>query len=173
MFVTFFYFKSSDDDEDSSQPDAKKARTAANSESAAKPKERYLDKPRQLFWEKRLSGLRASYPDEGEEDEEEEGEEKDAKGQQRSHHRGRREPFKLPSLLKPVGPPGIDEEGSGEVMVLASISTSLHLGGGSGAAGAASGAAASGATGQKNGAADLPTTEIKGQANVKVSLRTF
>ena len=37
------------------------------------------------------------------------------------------EAFRLPSVFKPVGPPGVESEGQGEVMVLASISTSLHV----------------------------------------------
>ncbi len=134
--------------ESSAPPDAKKPKTDSNSS-------KFLDKPRQLFWEKRLSGIRASYPDE------EDG----------------LESFRLPSVLKPVGPPGVDEKGSGEVMVLASISTSLHLSGGSGAAGSGAAAAASGgAAAGKGGASasaaaanDLPSTEIKGQTNSKVS----
>ena len=56
-----------------------------------------IEKPRQLFWEKRLSGIRASYPDE------------------------QYEPVSLPNSLKPVGP-GVEDD-----VVLASISTSLHL----------------------------------------------
>jgi len=61
-----------------------------------------LDKPRQIFWEKRLSGLRPSYPDE-----------EDVY-----------QPFKMPPHFKPVGP-GVDTD-----LLLASISTSIHLGSG-------------------------------------------
>ncbi|CAB4057851.1 MBD2 [Lepeophtheirus salmonis] len=59
------------------------------------------EKPRQLFWEKRLSGLRASYPDED------------------------YEPFSLPSNITAVGP-GVNND-----IVLASIATVLHMGNGS------------------------------------------
>merc|ERR1711997_508857 len=55
------------------------------------------EKPRQLFWEKRLSGLRASYPDE------------------------EYQPFLLPSHFKPMGP-GVKND-----VLLASISTNLHM----------------------------------------------
>ena len=72
--------------------------------AAAKPpkskddgKSAVSERPRQLFWEKRLSGMRPSYPDE------------------------QYEPVSLPTNLRPVGP-GIEDD-----VVLASISTSLHL----------------------------------------------
>jgi len=55
------------------------------------------EKPRQLFWEKRLSGLRASYPDE------------------------EYQPFLLPGHFKPMGP-GVKND-----VLLASISTNLHM----------------------------------------------
>jgi len=55
------------------------------------------EKPRQLFWEKRLSGLRASYPDE------------------------EYQPFLLPSHFKPMGP-GVKND-----VLLASISTNIHM----------------------------------------------
>ena len=55
------------------------------------------EKPRQLFWEKRLSGLRPSYPDED------------------------FQPFSLPEIFKAVGPSMRPES------VLASISTSLLM----------------------------------------------
>ena len=55
------------------------------------------EKPRQLFWEKRLSGLRASYPDE------------------------EYQPFLLPGHFKPMGP-GVKND-----VLLASISTNIHM----------------------------------------------
>ena len=55
------------------------------------------EKPRQLFWEKRLSGLRASYPDE------------------------EYQPFLLPGHFKAMGP-GVQND-----VLLASISTNLHM----------------------------------------------
>jgi len=55
------------------------------------------EKPRQLFWEKRLSGLRASYPDE------------------------EYQPFLLPGHFKPIGP-GVKND-----VLLASISTNIHM----------------------------------------------
>jgi len=55
------------------------------------------EKPRQLFWEKRLSGLRASYPDE------------------------EYQPFLLPTHFKPMGP-GVKND-----VLLASISTNIHM----------------------------------------------
>ena len=55
------------------------------------------EKPRQLYWEKRLSGLRPSYPHDS------------------------FEPFALPKNFKPIGPGVIDD------IVLASITTSLHM----------------------------------------------
>ena len=58
------------------------------------------ERPRQVFWEKRLAGLAASYPDEA------------------------YEPFRLPQNFLPVGP-GVKND-----VVLASLSSSLHLAGG-------------------------------------------
>lgn len=55
------------------------------------------EKPRQLYWEKRLSGLRPSYPKES------------------------FEPFELPKNFKPIGPGVVDD------IALASITTSLHM----------------------------------------------
>ena len=55
------------------------------------------EKPRQLYWEKRLSGLRPSYPKES------------------------FEPFELPQNFKPIGPGIVDD------IALASITTSLHM----------------------------------------------
>lgn len=55
------------------------------------------EKPKQLYWEKRLSGLRPSYPQES------------------------FEAFELPKNFKPVGPGVIDD------IALASITTSLHM----------------------------------------------
>merc|ERR1719278_811294 len=55
------------------------------------------EKPRQLYWEKRLSGLGPSYP------------------------KGSFEPFELPKNFKPVGPE-IDD-----IEALASITTTLHM----------------------------------------------
>jgi len=55
------------------------------------------EKPRQLYWEKRLSGLRPSYPKES------------------------FEPFELPKNFKPIGPGIVDD------IALASITTSLHM----------------------------------------------
>lgn len=60
-------------------------------------KQSTAEKPRQLYWEKRLSGLRPSYPEDD------------------------FEAFELPKNFKPVGP-GV----SGDI-VLASITTSLHM----------------------------------------------
>jgi len=69
-----------------------------------------LDKPRQIFWEKRLSGLQPSY-DDNELLDDEDGD-------------ICRQTFKMPSHFKPVGP-GVDTD-----ILLASISTSIHLGSG-------------------------------------------
>jgi len=55
------------------------------------------EKPRQLYWEKRLTGLSPSYPDES------------------------FEPFELPKNFKPIGPGVLDD------IALASITTSLHM----------------------------------------------
>jgi len=55
------------------------------------------EKPKQLYWEKRLSGLRPSYPN------------VDV------------EPFELPKNFKPIGPGVVDD------IALASIATSLHI----------------------------------------------
>ena len=55
------------------------------------------EKPRQLYWEKRLTGLRPSYPEDT------------------------FEPFVLPKNFKPVGPGVVAD------IALASISTSLHM----------------------------------------------
>ena len=55
------------------------------------------EKPKQLYWEKRLSGLRPSYP------------------------QNTFEPFELPKNFKPVGPGVLDD------IALASITTSLHM----------------------------------------------
>merc|ERR1719225_1225844 len=55
------------------------------------------EKPKQLYWEKRLSGLRPSYPN------------------------VTLQPFELPKNFKPVGP-GVVED-----IALASIATSLHI----------------------------------------------
>ena len=60
-------------------------------------KQTAAEKPRQLFWEKRLSGLRASYPDE------------------------EYQPFLLPGHFKPMGP-GVKND-----VLLASISTNIHM----------------------------------------------
>merc|ERR1719400_2602249 len=56
------------------------------------------EKPKQLYWEKRLSGLRPSYPKEVSV-----------------------EPFELPKNFKPIGPGVVDD------IALASIATSLHI----------------------------------------------
>jgi len=74
--------------------------SAENGNSGAKVKvdgKQTAEKPRQLFWEKRLSGLRASYPDE------------------------EYQPFLLPSHFKPMGP-GVKND-----VLLASISTNIHM----------------------------------------------
>ena len=55
------------------------------------------EKPRQLYWEKRLTGLSPSYTDET------------------------FEPFELPKNFKPIGPGVLDD------IALASITTSLHM----------------------------------------------
>ena len=55
------------------------------------------EKPKQLYWEKRLSGLRPSYP------------------------QNTFEPFELPKNFKPIGPGVLDD------IALASITTSLHM----------------------------------------------
>jgi len=55
------------------------------------------EKPRQLYWEKRLSGLKPSYP------------------------KNTFEPFELPKNFKPIGPGVMDD------IALASITTSLHM----------------------------------------------
>ena len=55
------------------------------------------ERPKQLYWEKRLSGLRPTYP------------------------REPFEPYKLPKNFKPVGP-GVSDD-----IALASITTALHL----------------------------------------------
>lgn len=55
------------------------------------------EKPKQLYWEKRLSGLKPSYPE------------------------NTFEPFELPKNFKPVGPGIVDD------IALASITTSLHM----------------------------------------------
>ena len=55
------------------------------------------EKPKQLYWEKRLSGLRPSYT------------------------QNTFEPFELPKNFKPVGPGVLDD------IALASITTSLHM----------------------------------------------
>jgi hypothetical protein len=60
-------------------------------------KQNTSEKPRQLYWEKRLSGLRPSYPEET------------------------FEPFELPKNFKPIGPGILDD------IALASITTSLHM----------------------------------------------
>jgi methyl-CpG-binding domain protein 2 len=60
-------------------------------------KQNSAEKPRQLFWEKRLASLRPSYPDD------------------------EFQPFSLPDIFKPLGP-GIECESA-----LASISTALHM----------------------------------------------
>lgn len=60
-------------------------------------KQNSSEKPRQLFWEKRLAGLRPSYPDD------------------------EFQAFALPEIFKPLGP-GIECESA-----LASISTALHM----------------------------------------------
>lgn len=83
-----------------------------------------LDKPRQIFWEKRLSGLQPSYEEDDEmarrenEDEEEMGEGESGRRQQQQPWPA----FKMPSHFKPVGP-GVETD-----ILLASISTSIHLG---------------------------------------------
>jgi len=76
---------------------ADETNTAKAPKSKDEGKSPVAEKPRQLFWEKRLSGIRASYPDE------------------------QYEPISLPNNLRPVGP-GVEDD-----VVLASISTSLHL----------------------------------------------
>ena len=55
------------------------------------------ERPRQLYWEKRLTGLSPSYTDES------------------------FEPFELPKNFKPIGPGVLDD------IALASITTSLHM----------------------------------------------
>ena len=86
-----------------------------------------LDKPRQIFWEKRLSGLQPSYEEDDEmareNEDEEEDEEMGEAGE--SGRRQQQQPwpaFKMPSHFKPVGP-GVETD-----ILLASISTSIHLG---------------------------------------------
>jgi len=56
------------------------------------------EKPKQLYWEKRLSGLCPSYP------------------------KGSFEPFELPKNFKPIGPGVVDD-----IEALASITTTLHM----------------------------------------------
>lgn len=86
-----------------------------------------LDKPRQIFWEKRLSGLQPSYEDDEiarENEEEEDDDEEMGEGESggRRQQQQSRPAFKMPSHFKPVGP-GVETD-----ILLASISTSIHLG---------------------------------------------
>ncbi len=60
-------------------------------------KQSTAEKPRQLYWEKRMAGMRPSYPEE------------------------EFQPFELPKNFKPIGP-GIEDD-----VALASITTSLHM----------------------------------------------
>jgi len=84
-----------------------------------------LDKPRQIFWEKRLSGLQPSYEDAQQQQQQQEDEEDDESmddGEAARRRHQQRPAFKLPAHFKPVGP-GVDTD-----ILLASISTSIHLG---------------------------------------------
>lgn len=89
-----------------------------------------LDKPRQIFWEKRLSGLQPSYEEDqqlaeaDDDDENMDDDGDDSHRQRRQQQQSRTPPFKMPAHFKPVGP-GVDTD-----ILLASISTSIHLGSG-------------------------------------------
>lgn len=91
-----------------------------------------LDKPRQIFWEKRLSGLQPSYEEDqqlgeaeaDDDDENMDADDDDSMRQRRLQQQSRPPPFKMPAHFKPVGP-GVDTD-----ILLASISTSIHLGSG-------------------------------------------
>lgn len=121
-------------DADSGAPAAKTRPSDLKSTSTDK-----TDKPRQLFWEKRLGddGLRATNPDEI------------------------YQPWSLPDQLKPVGPPGIvSEDGTRPpTAVLASLSTSLHLN---------SAAGGTGATNNTSGKGNKLGTAVNGQKDAKV-----
>ena len=112
----------------------------ADSGSSSSSSRSTRTKPRQVFWEKRLSGLRATYPGEQE-----------------------YQPITLPDGFKPVGP------GVGSDAALTSISTSLHMMSGQAKEkdpkekeGKDKDASASAADGKEG------TTEIKGQKDSKV-----
>ncbi len=74
----------------------------------------WWQKPRQLFWEKHLSGLKPTLPDEVRESDEDDEQEEE-------------EDVPLPEMIRPLGP-GVNGNAA-----VASISASLHLNGGNGA----------------------------------------
>jgi len=104
----------------SSQKSGRTAPSSDDKSNGSKPSSRStlgLDKPRQIFWEKRLSGLQPSYEDDLTPAEE-------VTDSSDESLLRRHQPFKMPAHFKPVGP-GVDAD-----ILLASISTSIHLGSG-------------------------------------------